>query len=464
MKKRIIIDLTVLICLIMLIWFNCQPYFSEKSADRDSNNSGNDILDDTDIIKASTLTFIVSKVEDGLDSEDMTIMSNGLSGMGYARITSDSNVSRSEMISYLQQSVGVYYHTGHGFDSGIATSDSDVVVGQTTVYPENTIFATCLTLTSTSWKNYFGSTAQSILGYTNYSYDYADNDIANDFLSQLRGGKSFPAAWYVANNAYSLVSDRWCCYVREGTSINEYSARRGTVPKSLSSSYILAGKSKNIYIDSSVLSKSLNTNFTSLNKKFLRSKSNLQTHAEFKTLKEVFKSSMLTSDQAISAVEKFMNKKSSKPSDAVFDKVITIQRITDKNPNSETVGHVVKYVRKIGNMMIRSNFIEDHLSFLVGSGGNVELQTSYWPGITEKTADQQKSGYYLSEKELLSAAAENISELIKECQKVYIADIIPVYGTIGPRGRSNELIPAYACICDDGTKIIVDAKTGEIVK
>ena len=52
--------------------------------------------------------------------------------------------------SYLQRDVTVVYHTGHGFDGAVATSNGSINTRSTVIHARHTIFATCLTLADTS--------------------------------------------------------------------------------------------------------------------------------------------------------------------------------------------------------------------------------------------------------------------------------------------------------------------------
>ena len=56
-------------------------------------------------------------------------------------------------------------------------------------------------------------------------------------------------------------------------------------------------------------------------------------------------------------------------------------------------------------------------------------------------------------------AADEISRAVKGELRLVNARL--VYGTTGPDSKRSELVPAYELEGDDGTRVIVDAFTGQ---
>ncbi|MCP4123248.1 MAG: hypothetical protein GY751_15955, partial [Bacteroidetes bacterium] len=164
-------------------------------------------------------TFIITAVNDNLDNQDMYDIADGLVGLGYTKSVEDTNVSSSELIDYLGRSITTLYHTGHGNDGVVVTSNGSISASDTTLRAENTFFATCLTLTDTSWKDSFSSSANTLMGYTKVSYDITDETVAENVIDELASGKSYQLAWYLSNVGISSLNDRWAEYVRVGSSI-----------------------------------------------------------------------------------------------------------------------------------------------------------------------------------------------------------------------------------------------------
>ncbi len=88
----------------------------------------------------------VTAVRDDLDNNDGDIMAEGLSRLGLESAVSDFNVTSSTLRHYLAQELETLYHTGHGLEGAIMTSDGQVSCYDVTINVRNTVFATCLAL------------------------------------------------------------------------------------------------------------------------------------------------------------------------------------------------------------------------------------------------------------------------------------------------------------------------------
>jgi hypothetical protein len=301
------------------------------------------------------------------------------------------------------------------------------------------------------------------MGYTDSSFDYTDNDVVNNVINRLQENKSYPVAWYLANSSIGLTSDRWACYVREGTSINEYSARTGKIPtsKSIPPDLITLGSGEKLLVSMDILGNSesfpvssiLNVSFTG---------AGLEVEGDISAFGDVLGECSLSAEDAQACAERYADENGGLPSDAVLDKVISIVSHTENESQPIIMGYAVRYIREIENIMLRSNGIENHIAYLVGPTGDVVTRSSYWADLYEKEEIKPKDTL-LNVNEVMYLAAPSISGFIKEDSTLIIIDVMPVYGTYGPNSGRNDIVPAFSFIATDGTFIVVDAATGELI-
>jgi len=388
----------------------------------------------------------------------MSVMANGLKSMGYTQQTFDTNVTTAEMKSYLTSGVTTYYHTGHGNTNYVATADGSISSSSSTITAANTFIATCLTLSSTSWKNSFGSNAKNILGYTNYSYDITDDTIAQTVINQLKAGRSYAYAWYYANAGISSVSDRWLAYTREGSSITEYSARNGTRPQAT------AGVNWTRLANKVFTSPSLG-NTGMLAPQALKSVQVQQTEVitvEPTTELNGLTVSSLSSDEAVDEAKVWLNARGQLFTDAQVDKVTPITKRVEANASTEIVGYQVKFSRIIDGIEVRGNGIADHINVLVGELG-VEAASIYWPAVSNVTASRIRSNV-LSTTNALRLAATQISNMLKGNIELHFNNVKLVYGTKGPMNSQQALVPAYEFTSTEGLSVVIDATSGTLLR
>ncbi len=398
-------------------------------------------------------------MNDNLDNRDMTLMADGLKGLGYTQQAANTNVSATQMIGYLKSNLTTYYHTGHGNDNYVATSSGSVNASSATINVQNTFFATCLTLSSTNWKNSFGTNAKNILGYTNYSYDFTDDTVVNTVISQLKNSRTYAYAWYYANAGINSLSDRWLVYTREGSSIVEYSARNGGRPKAVATgNWPKVGTQGNIYVAPALLTDSVATpafkGLQAQHDTVMTSKPSV----EFSGLV----ATSISEQAAIEEAQDYLRSVGLLPSDAAIDKVTQITKRVDASDEPVVVGYQVNFVRVINDIPVRGNGIADHISVMVDDLGVASL-SRYWPEIaTVKGA--QRSAALLSPAAAMRIAANQIARIIKRDAPLYIGSVRMVYGTKGPNASSKELVPAYEFTTTDDVIIVIDAASGDILK
>lgn len=403
--------------------------------------------------------FVVTRVNDGLDWNDMTIMENGLKSMGYTLSKKNNNVSKSSLKTYLGTNYTTIYHTGHGNSGSIACSNGTLSYTSITLKCQNTFFATCLTLVPTGWKSRFGTTANCVMGYTNYSYDYTDDTIANTVITQLKGGKSYPVAWYYANNNISSVRDRWCIYARSGSSIVEYSARTGSHPRTpMPTDMVPMDTHQTVWVSEKLMDPTTRR-IAAFNEGFIAQNASHKTVSSVKDFNAIQDETPLTPAQAIAVVQR----KVKLPKDAVLDGVLNLQARDENDEKGFTIGHIVSYRREIAGVPVRSNSFEDHMVFVVDANEQIVMKSIYWPNV--KKVKRSSSEKIMSVAEAINIAAPEIANRTKHASgKIYFTNVMPVYGTEGVYSKSRSLVPSYALISTQGDVVVINALTGKILK
>jgi hypothetical protein len=394
-------------------------------------------------------------VQDDLDPGDREIMAEELLDLGYAELGANTNVSTDDLNDLLGRTdITTLYHTGHGNNGAVATADGALLCSQvSTVNVQNAIFATCLTLTETAWQDKMAATSQNILGYTDLSYDGADNDVAEDFVAALAQGDTYIRAWYSSNVVQSLLSDRWCGYVREGGTIVEYSARTGAVPaaslrvdlKEVRANMRVAGA---LLADQSTFSSELSA---AADHRYVVSGDDAHVLEYYSDPDEFLQKSPISVDQAVALADAFLG--ASLPSNAVLDDAYPVEA-TVGGSSTGVVAYRVRYLRLVDGMPLRTNGREHHIEVLVDAG-SVTATSMLWP--TLDVIESPSSMNLLGVGEALQRALDELARLVKS--PVVLVDVAPCFGN----NAQGEIVPAYAFTNTDGAKIVVDARTGALV-
>ncbi len=406
-------------------------------------------------------SFIVTLVNDGLDPTDGEMMRAGLTDLGYAEEVWDRDVSSSELTSYLQTNVTLLYHTGHGNTGAVMTSSGSINTGSATIAVENTIFATCLTLSDTGWKNAFGPTAKNVMGYTEVSYDGPDDDIVESYLDELGNGRSHLQSWYLSNSASSWLGDRWCAYSREGSSIVEYSARSGNNPATQTSGQLvpLPG-APDLRIAPALLTAEVDAN-VSFVPIAIAGSTERRSFAEAGELNDWLTPTSLSEADAVLVAERYLGV--DLPTDSYLDEVVDIESApADEYGPPAVVGYSIRFAREVAGLPVRGMRVADSITVLVASGQVVAV-TSYWPDLAVSKQSLPWRDDLLSPGQAIELAAPAISRILKAGVKLDIVQARPVYGTLGPYASATELVPAYDLASASGEHFIVDAATGALL-
>jgi hypothetical protein len=406
-------------------------------------------------------TFYTSAVNDGLDANDRVLFETYFKNMGYTLSGHNTNINSAQLDSLLgRPDISLLYHTGHGIDGGIATSDNLLYVSNVSrVNIPTAIFATCLTLTSSDWKNKMSASCHNILGYTKESFDYIDDTVVETFASQIKSGSSIIQAWYNANIPVNYVSDRWCGYVRENNGIVEYSARTGNTPKTVATDTRAMNAQGTLRVAVNLLAdySTYDSYFWKIRNSEIKVKDGKTQNTKFYRKAPAFLAkNTMNRDQAVIIAQNWVL--GSLPVDARQDSVTQIV-VTDASGSSKVVGQVVRYARYLDGLALRTNGAEDHLAVLVNDD-EVAASSKLWPTLETKSKPGAiPYNQMLSLSAAIQKASPKITQIIKANQSVVITAANPCYG----RTKQGTVIPAYELIDTEGDRIIINAMTADLV-
>jgi hypothetical protein len=300
-----------------------------------------------------------------------------------------------------------------------------------------------------------GASAQSVLGYTDYSYDFVDNDVVDAMVAPLRSGRSYIYAWYQGNAGIDMLYDRWAGYVREGT-IVEYSARSGRTPTAEPSpaTWVALAGAENVWATENVLAdaRTFDGRFADVR---VVAPGALTTDLDAGGF-ELLGPSAMSAAEAEDLAWSWLDSHGGIPIDAVPGALVDIVLRRDEADAGIVVGRLVRFVREAAGLPVRGNLVEHHIAVLVGPAGVVSV-SRFWP---ELSVGATSSASLLGVTAAVRAAAAPLSRAVKGGE-VRIVGVLPVYGTRGLRDAAGPLVPAYALRTTRGFSIVVDAATGE---
>jgi hypothetical protein len=424
--------------------------------------AGPDFDDSADCAPPGELTYGVTSVYgDGLDASDGDVAASGLAGLGYRELFNDGGTSTSDLRTYLgRNDVTVLYHTGHGDSGLVLTTDGYLTLDQVTpggIRVRNTIFATCLTL-AYDWSAAFGATAETVLGYTNYSYDYVDNDVVDAMIPELRAGRSWIYTWYRANVVFDMLSDRWAGYVREGGSIVEYSARSGRRPSAdlRDATWVELDGTATVLATAEVLAdeRTFGPSTTAVRVVLAAEPTSWVAPEGFAALGP----GVGDADEAAAAAWTWLEAHGGVPADALPGTVLEVRRRDDAADPGSTVGWVVRLARSVAGLPVRGNLVAHHVALLVGPDG-VVAESRFWPELAPEVVPEVAAAS-LTAGQAVRAAAAPLGRLAKG-REVRLVGATPVWGTAGVHdGTGSRLVSAYALQTTQGFAVVVDAATG----
>jgi len=401
-------------------------------------------------------TFSLSAVSDNLDPGDLGPVASGMPGLGFTQALRDDNVTSADLAAALGRSSTFHYHTGHGDVGLVYTYDGAYDAGDGTINVRHTVFATCLTLQSYAWQTAMGASAQSLFGYTEVSFDYTDDAVAADMMTALGDGKGFLQAWYLANASQSTLSDRWAAYVREGSSIVEYSARVGMAPANT-----LALGQPTVALDPLGVVRAVPTLLAD-HRRFPANPRPISNDAasvphsrelaagRWSLLADGSCDAKRARDRAHALLVQQLG---SWPTGAELDRVVPVVSSRDGGP-VRVAGQLVLFRRVLGGLPLRGNGVADHLGVLV-AGRGVVAWTVDWP---QRTVEPQPEPG-LDVASALQLAAPELALAAKG--PVRIIGASAAWGVVP---GSDTLVPAFALQTDSGQQVVVDARSGLLVR
>ncbi len=410
---------------------------------------------------AGNKTLYTTCVQDDLDPADRTYFVNAMKPNGYTELGSNTNVSSSALKTLLERSdITLLYHTGHGFDGSIATAGGSLSVNSlSTIRNTHFIAATCLTMVPTTWKSKMSATSQTVMGYTNYSWDITDNTVATKFGTAIGQGQSYPKAWYTCNLPYSNLVDRWCVYAREASGVVEYSARTGNIPARAAGNTLLVASSPStqVFMAEGLKQAPVPTQAFEAVPHHAFDRAKVEAREDFQDFlgegqgfAAFAATPVLTEDQARILAEGWM--RTHLPlQDAKVDKVIAVQTV--REDITQVNGHMVRFVKVVGDLPVRSNGEDDHVVVFV-KGGKVTGYTQAWSPSRPATT-QPGRPTLLSPAAALAKASQDILRRLKGSVTLVAAK--PCLTRSG-----SMTVPAYELVDDRGGSLIVDAVTGRM--
>lgn len=407
------------------------------------------------------LTVAATSVVNELDRNDMYLMGAGLAGLGYDWVVRDADVTTAELRSYLERDLTTLYHTSHGNDGVVVTADGTLGVSDVTLGVRNAIFATCLTLVA-SWAPAFGPATETVLGYSDVSYDYIDDDVVRQMLARLGAGDGYMLAWYEANVAVDGLDDRWIGYVREGADIVEYSARSGVAPTPSplpdGAAWVALVPGGRLWAASTLLADALPYD-TAPRLLAEERDAGWRAGAAGGGGWSRLGPGAPGPAEAIAAARTFVEDSlGGLPPDAVLAGATPVFARREGRPGA-LAGWTVRWTRVFGGVPLRGNGMADHLAVLVGPSGAVAW-SSWWPERSDAPASVAGAALLLDAAAALRAAAGEIAARVKGELRLRAAR--PVLGTAGP-GR-GPAVPAWEYDDGRGTTVVVDALTGRVLR
>jgi hypothetical protein len=407
-----------------------------------------------------TLTVAATSVVNELNRDDMYLMATGLVGLGYEWVVRDADVTVAELATYLESDVTTLYHTSHGDTGVVVCADGTLDRGRATIAARNTIFATCLTLAS-PWNAAFGPTAETVLGYTDVSYDYIDDDVVRTMVTRLGAGARYILAWYQANVAVSGLDDRWAGYVREGTGIVEYSARTGVAPTAdplpSGEAWVPLAGGDRLFAAPALLDGA--RAFDAASRLLALGTDRGFTAGARRDAWEGLGATDATADAARAVALAFVEAEfGGLPADAVFDEAIPVFARRE-GAVAERIGWTVRWTREADGVPVRGNGVADHVAVLVGPAGAVAW-SSWWPDRFEAPASAPSATLLLDAASALRAAAPELARALKG--PLRLRAVRPVLGTRGP--GDDLAVPAWEFGDGRGSTVVIDALAGRVLR
>lgn len=398
--------------------------------------------------------FTASSGTTDLNYADTVAFINGYKGLGYTFKKYTKTMKVQQLKSFLMAKNNMHFNSGHGNPGSLNCVDGSLKVSNLKglVNVQYCIFATCLTLKHDGWYDAFGSNAKMIMGFTEVTTDASCLAMAKGFPTKLKQGQSYLKAWYLTNSVIKQHQDRWATFVKEGSKIVLYSAK-GKKPIIIGedaivtlSDHVAAHKRKLKKWKQEFFGRSYYLAILGKEQKKLKYK-NFPTNTVNFTAKKA-------EDIAVDTLMDNL------PDDAELDNVIPIEKCNKSNECS-VVAYDVHFMQKYGGFPIRSNFITNHISILVGNKG-VTSTNIRWSNIVPLSDNVGSENTLLSVGEALINVSDEIANIVKK--PLIIVSYERVYGVSIDGDKNNVIVPSYEYIGNNGERFVVNAFNGELLK
>ena len=391
--------------------------------------------------------IIVTSVDDNLNASDGSRFIQKFKDLGYILHIYNTNTTLYEFQNYLKISIDTLYHTGHGNYGDVILADENANSYNSRIRVKNTIFATCLTLSDTSWAYSMQDEAKNLMGYTKISWDLVDDKIVDEYAKAVEYGYSPSSAWYMANAVFESVNDRWIVYTRElDGEIVEYSARNENYEQ-----FVVENYSKvmdKVYVRTGLLKRGLFTFNLSYNP-FDRviNDVNFKLNIRFKGLSSLKTTNMSSSD-AVNLAKKQIIKSDLLNTELWKPRVFQILKREIQDEHHTVVGYSVMFVRMYYGLPIKSNDVSDHILVLVTEEESYVVSYKWSKYLILEDYDSDK---ILSFEESVKSWFKE-SEVHLKDKNLYIKDYYVVLGLV-----DDSLKPSYDVVLMDGSRIIISA-------
>jgi hypothetical protein len=425
----------------------------------------------------ATGDYVISVVNDDLEPEDAFVMASCLTDLGYEPAAALAGAGQSEgvirdvdadtLVTLLaDDTVDVLYHSGHGhvWDGvgGVSTSNDVLLDIDSFNFPNGfgaqyVIFATCSTMdvSISDIAFLFRRDGQTVLGYQQSSFDVVDTDVVRSFTSYRSQGAGFLQAWQLANMEYPNLQDRWVGFVRNNGQVEEYSLRSEKLAAAagLSHSQPL-NEAETVWLAQELTLHDLPA-WPRVRVRAYEPEAQLDSQMD---LFDADRPVTISHDEAADLAGQWLSQEGLRPAEAALGQVRSLTRqVGDRSP--VVVGYVVEFQHEIEGWIPVGAGRADRIRLVVTDDG-VQSVDYRWSELAVEPGPAQPS--FLAPEAALEAAVEEIGSLLVAGAEFHVQRLEPVLAW--PPAGQDELIPAYRAENQQGEQVVIDARSGRLVR
>ena len=425
----------------------------------------------------ATGDYVISVVNDDLEPEDGFVMASCLTDLGYEPAAALADVSGSEGVIrdvdadtlrtlLSDDTVDVLYHSGHGQVwngvGGVSTSDDILLNIDFINFPHGfgaqyVIFATCSTMDvyAEDIGFLFRREGQTVLGYQQSSFDVVDTDVVLSFTGYRSRGAGFLQAWQLANMDYPNLQDRWVGFVRRNGQVEEYSLRAAkfAAAADLRHSQPL-NEAETVWLAQELTNPGLPA---WPRVRVVAYAPEEQLHHETDLL-DAERPVTISHDEAAYLAEQWLSQQGLRPAEAALGQVASLTRQTGER-SPVIVGYVVEFRHEVEGWVLVGAGRADRVRLVVTDDG-VQSVDYRWSELVVEPGPAQPM--LLAPEAALAAAVEEMSSLLVAGAEFHVQRLEPVLAW--PAAGQDELIPAYRAENHEGEQVVIDARSGRLVR